>query len=144
MLWCGTPSPTGFMELCLHKTESAEILIVEDDESISILLKQVLELDKYRVEIVGNGQEALEYLQRGSLPKLIISDLTMPVMDGVEFRKNLLKIPALAKIPFFLMTADSQFSMKDISLTAEELIKKPLSIDEILEKVRVALRTKLK
>jgi len=128
----------------LRKTGSAEILIVEDDESISILLKQVLELDKYLVEIVGNGAEALEYLEKRPLPKLILSDLTMPVMDGIEFRKKQLKNSAMAKIPFLLMTADTQSSIKDIDLKPDKFLKKPLSIDDVLEKVRVALKTKLK
>jgi CheY-like chemotaxis protein len=128
----------------LSKTERAEILVVEDDESISVLLKQVLELDDYRVAIVENGQKALEYLKDQTLPKIILSDLTMPVMDGVEFRRSQLKDPTLKTIPFLMMTADTQFSMEEIGLSAKNLLKKPLSIDDVLEKVRVALGTKLK
>lgn len=129
---------------CLPKTEDAEILVVEDDESISILLKQVLELDKYKVQIAPNGKEALDYLKKAPHPKLILSDLTMPVMDGIEFRKNQLKDSSLAAIPFLLMTADTQFAMEDIGLTSKNYLKKPLSIDDVLEKVRIALRAKLK
>ncbi len=128
----------------MPKLRNAEILIVEDDESISILLKQVLELDNYRVAIAANGKEALDCLKKGPLPQIILSDLTMPVMDGIELRKKQLEDSRLAGTPFLLMTADTQFSRQDLGLTSENFLKKPLSIDEVLEKVRVALRTKLK
>lgn len=128
--------------------ERPQILVVEDDEAIAVLLKQVLELDNYRVTTVCNGLEALQFLESTAksdgAPNLIISDLTMPVMDGVEFRKKQFKDPILTQIPFVLMTADTNFSVTDIGLTEFHLLKKPLSIDEVLNKVRLALQTKLK
>jgi CheY-like chemotaxis protein len=135
---------THFYGVALVTKENTKILVVEDDESISILIKQVLELDDYSVDSVTNGAEALDYLKTQVHPKLILSDLTMPVMDGIEFRKKQLKNLKIAHIPFLLMTADTQFSMKEVGLTSENFLKKPLSIDEVLQKVRVALQRKLK
>lgn len=121
-----------------------QILVVEDDEAIAALIKQVLELEKYHVVFAANGQEALNYLKAKPHPDLILLDLTMPVMDGLEFRKRQLQDRSLSHIPVLLMTADSQISRAAAELKISETLKKPLIIDNVLSKVRVALGAKLK
>src|SRR4051812_18486264 len=113
-----------------------KILIVEDDQEISSLLKQVLEMESYTIFTKENGVEALDFLKKNAPPDLIIIDLIMPMMDGVEFRKNQLKDPLIASIPVLLMTADSNFSAADAELRAVDILKKPLSIDAVLKKIK--------
>lgn len=122
---------------------SAHILVVEDDESISSLLEQVLRLENYSVERAPDGRVALEILKKcETLPDLIILDLTMPIMDGAEFRSHQLKDPKLAPIPVILMTADNQVStlLKELRIT--RVLKKPLSIDGLLGNITQILLDK--
>jgi len=123
--------------------KSAHVLVVEDDESISLLLEQVLKIDDHEVQRAQNGRIALEILKKSEkLPDLIILDLTMPVMDGAEFRTLQLADLKLASIPVILMTADNQVSKIVKDLQIKNIIKKPLSIDTLLNCVSQILLDK--
>ena len=80
------------------------ILIVEDDRFIKENLKELLSVYEYKVDLANNGLEALQYLENNE-PELIISDVVMAKMDGIEFRKKLLELPKVNKIPFVFLTA---------------------------------------
>ena len=92
---------------------SNRILIVEDAIDIRQLLQQLFELEGYTVDVASNGMEALTLLQSQSeLPRVILLDLMMPVMDGFQFRELQVKDPRLASIPVLLMTADANIVTK--------------------------------
>jgi CheY-like chemotaxis protein len=82
------------------------ILIIDDDASIRELLVEVLEEEGYPVQSASNGEEALSILRTlPKLPKLILLDLMMPVMDGWAFRQEQLQDPLLIGIPVVVLSA---------------------------------------
>ncbi|MFN8601645.1 MAG: response regulator [Candidatus Binatia bacterium] len=83
----------------------ATILLVDDNSDILEVIRVILEMEGYRVATASNGAEALARLRDGLDPKLIILDLTMPVMDGWEFRDRQLADPALRDIPTIIYSA---------------------------------------
>ncbi|MBC2696717.1 MAG: response regulator [Desulfobacteraceae bacterium] len=92
----------------------ARILVVEDNEAAVIQIREVLESEGYKVDVVRGGQEALEYVKQ-TIPKGIILDLMMPEVDGFEVLEKIRGAKTTAKIPVLILTA------KD--LTAEDFKK---------------------
>jgi two-component system phosphate regulon response regulator PhoB len=85
-------------------TSAVIVLVVDDDGDVSETIKDVIEPQGYRVIAAGNGQEALAVLEE-ERPSLMLIDVFMPVMNGVELLKVVRRIPRLAGIPRVLMTA---------------------------------------
>lgn len=120
---------------------TASVLIVEDDKDIRKNLKRLLESEGYAVTVAENGKVALENLQAAAeLPDLILLDLTMPVMDGFQFREEQEKIVRLAGIPVAIMTADGRLDDKRILTKASAALRKPANADDILKMVAMLVR----
>lgn len=116
--------------------EQCKILLVEDDEVILNLLKEILENNSYHVECAHNGQEALEILRNSDqLPSLILLDLMMPLMDGFQFMREQTKDDKIRSIPVVAMSADSQIKEKLRGTTAQGYFKKPVKISTLLETI---------
>ena len=76
------------------------LLIVDDDTAVREIMSDILAYDGYAVQTARNGLEGLCKLRRGDpLPDVIVLDITMPVMDGVAFRRAPLRDPLLSRIP---------------------------------------------
>lgn len=114
-----------------------KILIVEDVDDISCLLKVLFVEEGYQVICLPNGREALDYLQStANLPTVILLDLSMPIMDGFAFREAQQGDARLAKIPIILMTAAGDSLNKAQEIGANVILKKPFpSIDSVLQAV---------
>jgi CheY-like chemotaxis protein len=112
------------------------ILIVEDDFDIREALTQILEEEGYAVRGASHGREALDLVAGAGAPKLILLDLMMPVMNGWQFRAEQLKDPALAPVPVLVISADPQVQSKAASLGAAGLLRKPISLDDLLQAVK--------
>jgi CheY-like chemotaxis protein len=110
------------------------VLIVEDDADLREMMAQLLSLEGFQTAAVGNGREALEYLQRRESPDVILLDLMMPVMDGWEFRRRQQADPALARVPVIVLSALDQSRTRGVSASA--FLKKPLDFDRLLQLVR--------
>lgn len=82
----------------------SSVLIVEDDRDVAQTIKDVIEAEGYRALTVANGREALALLEE-ERPSLMLIDLFMPVMNGVELLKVVKRNPQLAAIPRVIMTA---------------------------------------
>ncbi len=110
------------------------ILVVDDEQAISSLLRQILEAEGYRVLTAGDGQTALELARRYS-PDLITMDLLMPVMDGREAIARLRSDPELRGIPILVITMvqDSEPAGED------QLLCKPLDEGKLLDAVNSLL-----
>jgi len=80
------------------------VLIVEDDHDVALTINDVVEDSGYRAICASNGREALLLLE-DEVPALMLIDLFMPVMNGVELLKVIKKSPKLASIPRVIMTA---------------------------------------
>lgn len=111
------------------------ILIVEDDADIRELMKIFLETDGFRVNLAADGIEALEELQAGPCPTLILLDLMMPRMDGEQFVKQL-RGSRFADIPIIIMSGHSAAEKKAEQLNAVSCLMKPVEVDELLKTVR--------
>ena len=118
-------------------TESRKnILVVEDDPATRDAVALVLEDEGYSVTGVANGQEALRHLRQTPLPNLIVLDLMMPVMNGLEFRKQQTQDPALKGIPVLVISADGAVSQKAAALGVKDYLRKPIDLDLLLEAVQ--------
>jgi putative two-component system response regulator len=116
------------------------LLVVEDDPAMLVALRDILEGAGYAVSTAANGQAALELLT-GESPALILSDISMPVMDGIELFESVRRRPSGAAIPFIFLTARG--TREDIfagkSLGADDYITKPITSQELLAAVHARL-----
>jgi CheY-like chemotaxis protein len=90
----------------MHSNEgSRAILLVEDDAGIRESIAECLAYEGYAVAVASNGEEALAWLRRSGRPDLVVLDLVMPVMNGVQFLDHVRAEPAWKDVPVVLMTA---------------------------------------
>lgn len=122
------------------------ILLVEDDEDIHEIMREILENAGFNVTSKRNGQEALDHLsQCKTLPSLIFLDQHMPVKNGIEFRQDQLKNPKWAQIPVVMITADGHIEEK-VQLeipTGIEIMKKPFALEALLAEIDRHLKKRL-
>jgi CheY-like chemotaxis protein len=114
-------------------TSRATILVVEDESDLRNTVAEVLQLDGYEVETAGNGREALELLDDGLEPTLILLDVMMPEMDGRAFRRHQLDHPDYADIPVLIFTSSQDADLTEFN--AVEILRKPIGIDALLDAV---------
>jgi CheY-like chemotaxis protein len=109
------------------------ILLVEDEESMVTLIKYNLEQAGYKFSYVKNGKHALEFCHH-QRPDLIISDISMPEMDGYEFRENLINNQNFRDIPFIFLTAKTQTDDKfrGLGLGVSHFLMKPFEPELLL------------
>jgi diguanylate cyclase (GGDEF)-like protein len=120
------------------------LILVADDEPVNLaLIKRRLEWEEYRVETAEDGGRAVEAARR-SLPDLILLDVMMPVLDGLQACRLLKQDPATRDIPVIFLSAldDTQTKVSGLALGANDYISKPFSSEELLARVRVAIRLK--
>ena len=116
------------------------ILVVEDQEEIASLLRFKLKNSGYEVVLAENGKIALE-MAHADQPDLIIMDVMMPVMDGLETLKNLKSDASLKLIPVIMLTAQSSESsvVNGFELGADDYITKPFRTQEFIARVNAVL-----
>jgi DNA-binding response OmpR family regulator len=113
------------------------VLIVENDDSLREGAAELLEENGYEVFSAQDGLEALELLKQmdsGKLPDLILLDLWMPRMDGWQFKSELKRVPAFARIPIIVFTAD-RLSEDVLSIGADDYVVKPPDVEALLATV---------
>ena len=117
------------------------ILLVDDDPSLLQVVSLGLGLQGYDVVTASDGSEALRMLQAGEMPQLIISDVMMPEMDGIELCRNVRAIPHLAQVPVFIFTAlNAQDDIDRIRAAgATKMITKPFDIVGLASVIRSTL-----
>lgn len=113
-----------------------KILVVEDEESLRLLYKEELKSEGYEVLTAGNGREAIEQLEIGK-PDLIILDIVMPVMDGMEALGRI--VGKERKIPIILNTSYSGYREDFMSWAADAYVTKSADLSELKNKVRELL-----
>jgi DNA-binding response OmpR family regulator len=121
---------------------SPRILLIEDDEAISDLLSQILEMEGYAISCAKNGEEGIQFLEESEAPHLIICDLMMPLKDGFTFRAEQMAHERWNLIPILIMTADSYLTKEHHNLKPFDFLFKPLQIETALSKVKAALGEK--
>ena len=120
------------------------ILYIEDDEIMALKLKSILEKIFYEVIIAKNGQEAYSIFNDAHKIDLIISDINMPKMDGLQFLEKVRKIDE--NIPFIFLTGrnESTKMLRAIELSITNYLLKPIDLDKLLLAIDKILEKKLK
>ncbi|MGD2161951.1 MAG: response regulator [Anaerolineales bacterium] len=132
---------TGNLEAAIKEPEEITLLVVEDDPAMLVAFQDVLEGAGFNVITAQNGQIALEKLE-AIKPDLILSDISMPVMDGYQLFEAVRESPGGAVIPFIFLTArgtrEDVFAGK--SLGADDYITKPVTTRELLSAVKARIQ----
>ena len=121
----------------------AKILIVEDDRNLLDGIRAILELDGYSVLTAENGVQALEVLRREAIqPDLIVSDIMMPQLDGLQLLQAVRAEPRWVAIPFIYLTAKSDKSdmQRGKILGVDDYLVKPFDGEELLIAVEARLK----
>jgi ligand-binding sensor domain-containing protein/signal transduction histidine kinase/DNA-binding response OmpR family regulator len=124
------------------KVKKKTILLVEDNQEFKTFLVNHFRV-KYRVLTAGNGKEALCILNVENID-IIISDIMMPVMDGMQLCKEVKGTLKLSHIPIILLTAKCSISSKinGLKIGADEYIEKPFSLDYVMVRIENLLRNR--
>ncbi|MCX4241916.1 response regulator [Paraliomyxa miuraensis] len=119
--------------------EDRRVLVVEDDVRNVFALTSVLEPTGATVEIARNGREALEHLAANPGVDLVLMDVMMPEMDGLQATREIRRQPELAKLPIIALTAKAMADDRKSCLAAgaNDYIAKPLDVDKLLSLARV-------
>jgi CheY-like chemotaxis protein len=112
--------------------EAKLILVVDYDYDIREALQEALEDAGYKVAVAVNGRAALELMETGPMPALILLDLMMPVMNGEEFIQIQQEDPTLAHIPVVILTANGRIKEKATSLRTAGYMHKPFTLEDLL------------
>lgn len=118
-----------------------KILIVEDEPDIAQLVKLYLEKDGFRASIAKSGAEALLLVKSGK-PDLLVLDLMLPEIDGIEVCKRLRNAPDTALLPIIMLTAKSEESdtIIGLELGADDYVTKPFSPKALVARVKALFR----
>jgi two-component system response regulator MprA len=119
-------------------TPSARVLVVEDDEAIADVLRRSLRAEGHEVQSAGDGAEALTVAERFS-PDLVILDLGLPRLDGIEVLKRL---RADGDVPVLILTARTETDdrVEGLDSGADDYLPKPFERAELLARIRALLR----
>jgi DNA-binding response OmpR family regulator len=120
------------------KIVAQTVLVVDDEPEIVRLLRSYLEKDGYRVVTAYNGEEAL-YAARHEKPDLVVLDILMPKMDGLEFTR---RVRREQDVPIIMLTARAEETDRIVGLEmgADDYVTKPFSPREVVARVRAVLR----
>ena len=117
------------------------ILVIEDEQDIFNLLSHYLSKEGYAVQWASDGHSGLEWACRHH-PRLIILDLMLPGLDGLEVCKRLRALPETTQVPVLMLTAKTEESDKIVGLElgADDYVSKPFSPKELVARVKALLR----
>ena len=118
------------------------IFLVDDSATILLSISNILSKAGYATEKAGNAEEALKKFQAGVKVDLLITDLNMPGMNGIELIKEVRKLPNYRFLPILFLTTESQQSrkMEAKAAGASGWIVKPATADELLNTIKLVLR----
>jgi two-component system, chemotaxis family, chemotaxis protein CheY len=117
------------------------ILVVDDSATMLMSLKTTLEMNAFAVETAGHGQAALDKLASGLKPNLILTDINMPVMGGMELIGKVRALPGFRFIPILTLTTESEGAKRDEGkrLGATGWLVKPVSGDDLVKVIKKVL-----
>src|SRR5439155_16219008 len=120
---------------------AAHILVVEDDQDIAQLVARYLEKAGYTTQVLGSGRDALKAIG-AQAPDLVVLDLMLPQVDGLEVCRAVRMNDRTADIPIIMLTARGEESDRIVGLElgADDYLSKPFSPNELMARVRALLR----
>lgn len=118
------------------------IFLVDDSATILLSISNILAKAGYGTEKAGSGEEALRKFQAGVKADLLITDLNMPGMNGIDLIREVRKLPAYRFMPILFLTTESQQNkrMEAKAAGASGWIVKPATADELLNTIKLVLR----
>ncbi|MEM7761881.1 MAG: response regulator transcription factor [Cyanobacteria bacterium P01_A01_bin.40] len=117
----------------MHK--SNPILVVEDNDDLSVLFKLALESEGYLVETASNGRDAFECLDE-TQPQLILMDIMMSGISGLQVARNIKQRQNCQSLPILLVSALDQLQDRQLSESkADGILYKPFDLDELIRRV---------
>jgi CheY-like chemotaxis protein len=125
---------------CSVPKPSRPVLVIEDDRDSRLLMQTLLRLEGYSVVGASNGREGLD-VTRSEHPCVILLDLMMPVMDGVEFRQAQVGDPEIRNIPVIVVSARHDARSTASSLGVAGCVGKPIDLEELSATVAETCRT---
>jgi signal transduction histidine kinase len=124
----------------LHAPTRRHLLVVDDDLDLRESMCDLLREDGYEVSTAADGEAALEFLRRKTVPDLIVLDLMMPVKDGWQFRVEQRNDPAISAIPVLAISADG--TSKAASIDADGYLAKPFEYPRLREEIERIIESK--
>ena len=120
---------------------SARILVVEDEEALTTLLRYNLDAEGYEVETVGRGDEADTRLKE-RVPDLVVLDWMLPGLSGIELCRRLRARPETRQLPIIMLTARGEEGdrVRGLDAGADDYVSKPFSPTELVARIRAVLR----
>jgi two-component system, cell cycle response regulator CpdR len=118
----------------------AAILVVEDDDSVRAFTQRALSADGHAVEVAVDGDDGLERVSAATSPyDLVLSDIRMPVMDGIEMARRIAEIRP--DMPILLMTGYAEQRERALELdgVVKGVVDKPFTLPQLRQRVRQAL-----
>lgn len=122
----------------IYRRNQTELLLVDDEDELNDMLKEVFEARRYRVTVFTRGDEALEYIRKNDCHVAII-DLKLPRLDGHHLIKEALSVkPSLKIIPISAAYArDMKELLASVAFDPEKLVTKPFDLERLIEQVKV-------
>src|ERR1700684_1815750 len=119
-------------------SEHKHILVVDDESQITRVLRTSLSSQGYDLRVANDGETALEIMKDWS-PELVITDLSMPNMDGLELCR---KLRLTTQIPIIVLSVrgEEKTKVQALDAGADDYVTKPFGIEELLARVRANLR----
>jgi two-component system chemotaxis response regulator CheY len=118
-----------------------KILVVDDSVTMVMSLKTTLTMNGFEVETANNGQVALDKLNAGCKPNLILTDVNMPVMGGMELIGKVRALPGFRFVPILTLTTESEASKRDEGKRqgATGWLVKPMSGEDLIRVIKKVL-----
>jgi CheY-like chemotaxis protein len=115
-------------------TAPQEVLVVDDDPSVLALVVDALALEGYRVQAAHNGAEALHLMGQLPPPRVLVTDLAMPVLDGCELVQAVRQMAAASAVPAILViTAETEGAIERVrALGLCDVLRKPFDLEDLL------------
>jgi DNA-binding response OmpR family regulator len=122
-----------------------KVLMVEDNESISDILSFILTREKFEVELASDGREAQRRIQEGDPPDVVLLDVMLPYISGLQLVSIIREIPAWRTVPIIMLTGKSHESdiVGALNAGADDYIVKPFQPSELMARVRRLVQRKL-
>src|SRR6266481_8299277 len=133
----GALQPAGSQSRTQEMKQAKKILLVDDEPGMLRYIKTLLELDEFAVETASTGEEALALLQKGSEPDLVLLDLLMPGIDGLQTLEQVRQLRPSVKVIMLSCVTDTRKVVQAIRLGASDYLTKPFQkaeLDAVIEK----------
>ncbi|MCX2473247.1 response regulator transcription factor [Pedobacter sp. MC2016-05] len=127
--------------MSIQNKQKIHILVIEDDEFMQAILEEILQTN-YRIDIKSDGMSALNHLQSGHLPDLIISDLNTPNMSGLELIEQMKASDFFHSLPIIILSGEesSDKRIKCLEAGADDFLLKPFNPAELEARIKGILR----